>query len=97
MAPVPNITMQSINETTAVSSVGPGKQHSSKLKSALGIFKKGKNKVKDGTESVSSDGSFVHRLKFNSRRSSLSLSDADEDEDEESLLVGKFVLGLLVL
>lgn len=91
MAPVLNVTMQTINEKTAVSSIGSGKQHSSKLKSALGIFKKSKNKVKDGVESISSDGSFILRSDFNNRKPSLSFSDEDEDVDEENLLVGELV------
>lgn len=81
--------MQSINETSVVSNDSSSKQSRSKLKSVLGIFKKGRNKI-SSTESVSSDGSFVHRIKFNSRRSSLSLSDADEDD--ENILVGELKL-----
>lgn len=87
MAPTPNITMQSINETSAVSS---SSKHTS-MKNPMGFFKfKKSKKVNKSTDSISSDGSgFVQHMKFHSRRSSLSLSDADEDDDDENCLVGK--------
>jgi hypothetical protein len=91
MAPAPNIAMQSINESSVVSHGSSGKVGKGKLKSAFRIFKK-KNKV-SGNDSVSSDGSFVHRMKFQSRKSSLSLSD-DGGEDDENMLVGELYMNL---